>query len=95
VFTRGVSIGETPSVIVGDRTLPLHPDEKGHSTLHLWIDGSIIELFVDGRQVITVRFYAVNHGASEIHAKWTGSPESLVSMIVSDIIPVSSDRKTT
>lgn len=94
-IANGVNIGETPSIIVGDRTLPLHPDENGHSTLHLWIDGSIIELFVDGRQVITVRSYALNHGASDIHAKWTGSPESLISMIVSDIIPISRDRMTT
>ena len=29
------------------------------------------------------------------HMKWSGSPESLISMIVFDIIPISSDRMTT
>jgi beta-fructofuranosidase len=91
---KGVNIGETPSIMVGDRTLPLHPDENGDSTLHLWMDGSIIELFVDGKQVITVRTYAAKEGISDIHARWTGDPKSLISMSVSDIIPISNDRMT-
>ncbi len=93
-IANGVSIGETPSIIVGDRTLPLHSDESGHSTLHLWIDGSIIELFVDGRQVVTARSYAVFGERLDIYTKWTGNPKSLISMIVSNIIPISSDRMT-
>jgi len=94
-ISNGVSIGSTPSVIVGDRTLALSPDSLGHSTLHLWIDGSIIELFVDSKQVITVRCYEIAAGSNDIRVKWTGGADSLLSLTVSDIAPISQDRLTT
>jgi beta-fructofuranosidase len=91
----GVNIGNLPSIIVGDRTLALSPDNYGLSTLHLWIDGSVIELFVDARQVMTVRNYAISAVSSDIHVRWTGRFDSLLSLTVSDIRPISSDRLTT
>jgi beta-fructofuranosidase len=92
---NGVSIGETPSIIVGDRTLALSPDQSGYSILHLWIDGSIIELFADAKQVITMRCYATAEEPSDIHVRWTGRADSLISLMVSDITPISNDRLTT
>ncbi len=91
----GVPIGATPSVIVGDRTLALSPDDLGYSTLELWIDASILELFVDARQVITVRSYAGTRESQDIFVKWRGDSEALVSLTISDITPVSPDRMTT
>lgn len=94
-ISSGVSIGDAPSIIVGDRTLALRPDPDGNSTLHLWIDGSIFELFVDSTEVITARSYIASTGEQDISVRWTGRPDSLVTLITSDITPVSNDRMTT
>src|SRR6202522_3759806 len=37
--------GGKPSVSVGNSILPLAPDQDGISTIHLWLDGSIIQTF--------------------------------------------------
>jgi beta-fructofuranosidase len=92
---NGVPIDSTPTVIVADRTLALSPDDHGYSTLHLWIDASILELFVDARQVITVRWYLETKESQDIFVKWTGGSESLISLTISDITPISPDRMTT
>lgn len=94
-ISSGVNIGDKPSIIVGDRTLALCPDHLGRSTLHLWVDGSIIELFADSRQVKTIRFYETPEGSSDIRVRWTGGFESLVSLTVSDCRPISKDRLAT
>lgn len=94
-IVSGIDIGETPSVIVADRTLGLRPDSKGHSTLHLFIDGSIMELFVDSTRVMTMRSYAQPMGNENIFVKWTGPPESLVSLMTCEMMPISSHRMTT
>jgi beta-fructofuranosidase len=94
-ISNGVSIGNTPTILVDDRTLALNPDDQGHSTLHIWIDGSVIELFVDAKQVMTVRCYDVTPGFDDIRVRWAGAAESLVSLEVSDITPISRDRLTT
>jgi beta-fructofuranosidase len=91
---NGVSIGRTPSIIVGDRTIELRPDSQDRSTLHIWIDGSIIELFVDSTQVMTVRSYVIPAGDQDIYVEWTGRAESLISLLVADTVPISSDRLT-
>lgn len=93
-ISAGVNIGDTPSVIIGDRTIGLCPDGEGLSTLHMWIDGSVIELFVDARQVMTVRSYITNSESNEIHVRWTGAADSLVNLTISDILPISRDRLT-
>ena len=94
-IAAGVSIGNIPSVIVGDRTLALRPQSNGLSTLHIWIDGSVIELFVDSRQVKTIRSYESASESSDIHVRWTGAAHSLVNLTISDIRPISKDRLTT
>lgn len=94
-IVNGVSIGETPTILVGDRTLELSPNEDGHSILYIWIDGSVIELFLDSTKVMTVRSYVAPEEGHDIHVKWTGRPQSLIGLMTSDIVPVSSDRMTT
>lgn len=94
-IASGVSIGSTPPIMVGDETLALNPDERGHSTLHLWVDGSVIELFIDARRVITPRFYETISGPDDIHVRWNGGAESLLALTVSNIGQISKDRLTT
>ena len=75
--------------------IPLSPNANGDSTLNLWIDGSIIEAFIDGKQVITTRYYGAPDEGGEIRVVWNGPITSLKSMTISDINPISSDRLTT
>jgi beta-fructofuranosidase len=84
-----------PFVAIGDRLLPLSPDRDGLSTLHLWIDGSVIETFLDKRQAITTRSFAQPTEPGEIRVVWNGAPNLLKSLEVFGIKPISSDRLTT
>jgi len=84
-----------PVLGIADRLLPLAPDEEGLSTLHLWIDGSVIEAFLDKRQAFTSRFYDLPDGEAEIRIAWTGSPGLLRSLAISQMQSISADRLTT
>jgi beta-fructofuranosidase len=84
-----------PFVAIGDKLLPLSPDRDGLSTLHLWIDGSVIETFIDKRQVVTTRCYAAPAGPAEIRVVWNGASNLLKNLNVSAMGSISSDRLTT
>jgi hypothetical protein len=74
--------------------MPLSPDSDGFSTLHIWIDGSVIETFVDKRRAITARCYPTANELAEIHVGWTGAVDSLKSLMLSGIKQISDDRLT-
>ncbi|WP_161557416.1 glycoside hydrolase family 32 protein [Acidisarcina polymorpha] len=80
-----------PSISVAERNIPLFPDRKGISNLDIWIDGSVIEIFVDRRQVITLRCY---EPGMNLHAAWLGSANALKALQVSAVSPISADRLT-
>jgi len=81
-----------PSVTIGDRVIPLNPNQEGISTIDLWMDGSVIEIFVDRREAMTVRSYKPT--ANDISMAWTGAAQALRSLSVSDVTPISADRLT-
>jgi beta-fructofuranosidase len=85
--------GGKPSVSVGEHVLPLSPDLDGVSTVHLWLDGSIIETFVDRKEVMTARCYTPSPAG--IQLAWTGTTDALKSLTVSSVTPISKDRLTT
>jgi hypothetical protein len=84
-----------PFVAIGDRLLPLSPDAIGDSTFHLWVDGSIIETFIDRKQAVTTRYYGAPEEPGEIRVVWSGPVTSLKSITISAMKPISSDRLTT
>jgi beta-fructofuranosidase len=84
-----------PFVAIGDRLLPLSPDAIGDSTFHLWVDGSIIETFIDRKQAVTTRYYGAPEEPGEIRVVWSGPVTSLKSITISGMKPISSDRLTT
>jgi beta-fructofuranosidase len=85
--------GGKPSVSVGEHVLPLSPDLDGVSTVHLWLDGSIIETFVDRKEAMTTRCYTPSPAG--IQLAWTGATNALKSLTVSSVTPISKDRLTT
>jgi beta-fructofuranosidase len=82
-----------PAVTIADQTLPLSPDRDGISTLNLWMDGSVIETFVDNKAAMTARCYAPSSG--DLHLAWSGETAALKSLTVSGVTPISDDRLTT
>jgi len=81
-----------PSVSVGGNSLPLSPDQDGVSTIHLWMDGSIIETFVDRKEATTARCFTPSPAG--IQLAWTGAADALKSLAVSGVTPISNDRLT-
>ncbi len=64
----------------------------GLSSVRLFIDGSIIETFVDSKEVMTARCYTPSAG--DIQVAWTGAADALSSLEVWSITPISKDRLT-
>jgi beta-fructofuranosidase len=84
--------GGTPSAMIGGKTVPLSPDRDGVSSVHLFIDGSIIETLVDSREMMTARCYTPSPAG--IQLAWTGAADALKSLEVSSIKHISKDRLT-
>ena len=70
---------------MGGKSLPLSPDHDGVSTVHLWMDGSIIETFVDRKEAMTARCYTPSPAG--IQLAWTGAADALKSLTVSGVTP--------
>lgn len=85
-------VGGTPSATVGGKTVPLSPDRDGVSSVHLFMDGSIIETLIDSQEMMTARCYAPSPGG--IQVAWTGPPDALKSLEVAGVTPISNDRLT-
>jgi beta-fructofuranosidase len=86
---------DQPMLTVADRVVPLSPNRDGLSSFDIWLDGSVIEIFVDKRRAITTRSYVTAIEPGGIHVVWAGAVESLKSLVVSEVKPTSEDRLTT
>jgi beta-fructofuranosidase len=82
-----------PIIDIGGKALLGSLNKEGTSTLHLWMDGSVIEVFLDDREAMTARSYTA--GPNDVHLVWTGSGETLHSLVVYGIAAISDDRLTT
>lgn len=71
----------------------LNDDEK--IDLHLFIDGSVIELFVNQKIAHTSRFYYPGGKAQDLRMKWTGKTTDIVSLRAWELSAISGDRLTT
>jgi hypothetical protein len=80
------------SATIGGKTVPLSPDRDGLSSVRLFIDGSIIETFVDNKEAVTARCYTPAPGTIQVVR--TGTAGTLSSLEVSSITPISKDRLT-
>jgi hypothetical protein len=83
---------DRPSITVGDKVLPMHPDAAGVSRLDLWLDGSVLELFVDGREVLTTRCYAFPNLDPKVTMAWTGSASALRTLSRAIVRPISTNK---
>jgi beta-fructofuranosidase len=63
--------------------------------IHLYVDGSAIEAFVNGQAAYTKRFYYSSSQAPDAGLKWTGNTAGIASISAWQLTPISSDRLTT
>jgi beta-fructofuranosidase len=80
------------TVTIGGKTVPLSAGRDGLSSVRLFIDGSIIETFVDSKEAVTARCYTPAQG--DIQVARTGAADELRALEVSSITPISTDRLT-
>ena len=82
-------------IIVDQQKMPIHIAAGVPLELHLYIDGSVIELFANNESTYTKRFYYPGLTAPEIVANITGKTSDIVRLVQYQITPISKDRLTT
>jgi beta-fructofuranosidase len=86
-------------LVVDQQRLPLNfgstPAEGRDLDLHFFIDGSVIELFVNNQTTLTKRFYYPGKTAPEIAVSITGRQEAFSRLVMWQLNPISKDRLST
>jgi beta-fructofuranosidase len=82
-------------VTIDARPLPVLLEEKEDLELHLYVDGSVIEAFVNHEGAWTRRFYPPGSSPQDMRLQWTGKTAGIVSLSVWQISPISAHRLTT
>ncbi len=67
----------------------------GECEMRVWVDGSSMEVVLNGESACTVRIYPEGRAAQTLHPQWTGDAAALRELSVWAMTPISSDRLTT
>jgi hypothetical protein len=81
------------SVHCGDTSFPLPQYPWPRPALRVFLDGSVIESFIGGREAITSRVYSLRPGDTEIEVSIAGRGHLDVELWA--LQPISPDRLTT
>jgi len=81
-------------IIVDGQSLTVDSENGGEIQLHAFVDGSVIELFLDNRQAITKRFYYTGNAQQKLRVAWQGDESDLISCFSWELSPISADRLT-
>lgn len=98
LLTAGAKIWELTLDVAGDRVqcgdiqFPLLNLPWPRPCLHLFLDGSVLESFIGGREALTSRVYGLKPGASELTISVEGSTH--VDLTHWPLDPISPDRLT-
>jgi len=85
-----------PGELVVDRQrMPIHLAANEPLQLHFYIDGSVIELFVNNQVTCTKRFYYPGPTAPGIAVSITGKQSDISRLSLWQLTPISKDRLTT
>ncbi len=82
-------------VSVDARPLPVALGDHDKVELHLYVDSSVIEVFVNQQTACTKRFYYAGSNPQDLHMQWIGKTTNIASLSVWQMSPISSDRLTT
>jgi beta-fructofuranosidase len=78
-----------------EKTAPIQPDKAGELELHFYIDGSVIEAFVNNQAAYTKRFYYSGSSAPQLSLKIIGKTTCLSGLSMWQLSPISPNRLTT
>lgn len=82
-------------VMIDDKPISVRLTPKDELALHLYIDGSVIELFVNQQAAFTKRFYYSGSSAPPAGVRITGKTALISTLSIWQLSPISSDRLTT
>ena len=82
-------------LVVDQQRLPIQLAAGEPLELHLYIDGSVIELFANNQATHTKRFYYPGTTAPEIAISITGNQADITRLSMWQLNPISKDRLTT
>jgi beta-fructofuranosidase len=82
-------------VVIDGRPVPVQVSESEDLEIHLYADGSVIELFVNRQIAFTKRFYYQGNSAPNLRLKVSGDVANLKGLTVWQLAPISADRLTT
>jgi len=85
---------ESGKVWVDSNSLSVPRGEKENLEIHLYIDGSVIELFLNERVAYTKRFYYSGDRAPDVCLKWVGRTTDIEKLTVWQLTPISTNRLT-
>jgi beta-fructofuranosidase len=82
-------------IAVDDKAIPIHLDGAEFLELHMYVDGSVIELIVNGQAAYTKRFYYLGSHAPEIALSIVGNSTNFARLNLWQLAPISPNRLTT
>lgn len=81
-------------IMIDGQPFTLDPGERNELQLHAFVDGSVVELFLNDRQALTKRFYYARSTAQKLRITWRGNAADLVLCSSWELSPISADRLT-
>lgn len=85
---------ESIRALVDGHSVSVPRSENEGLRIHLYIDGSVIELFLNERVAYTKRFYYAGARAPGVCLKWEGKTTDIEKLTVWQLQPISTDRLT-
>ncbi len=79
---------------VDARPIPLELGENENLEIHLYADGSVMELFLNGQAAFVKRFYYEGGHAQDLRLNWVGSKASMADLSVWEMTPISPNKLT-
>jgi len=81
-------------VSIDGRPHPVLLDQDENLELHLYVDGSVIEVFVNKQVAYTKRFYSATNSEPQVRLQWIGKTTNIASLSVWQISPIFADHLT-
>jgi beta-fructofuranosidase len=81
-------------VLADEKTIPIAGSHTQLLKLHIYVDGSVAEIILQGTAAYTKRFYYAGDTAPDIFIKVDGPHDTVQSLSAWQIRPISSDRLT-
>ena len=90
----GFSLEKPDAMSVNGQWIPVSAATGQSAEVRVWVDGSVMEVVVNGEAACTVRFYPDGATAQRLQPRWTGEIRALQGLSVWSMKPISPDRLT-